>query len=121
MHILMIDVIISTSRPLYGGGSGVCVYFIYVYIFCDLLLSFGRLGDSLWFPWDHFGPPLASLGMPVGAPWAPRGLSLGSLWPPFCCLGVLLSIFWAPWAPKGSSGDFGSKMIPNGRPFPEIC
>ena len=22
----------STSRPLYGGGSGVCVYFVYVYI-----------------------------------------------------------------------------------------
>ena len=21
-----------TSRPLYGGGSGVCVYFAYVYI-----------------------------------------------------------------------------------------
>ena len=25
-------VTIITSRPLYGGGSGVCVYFVYVYI-----------------------------------------------------------------------------------------
>ena len=30
IYIYMINNI--TSRPLYGGGSGVCVYFVYVYI-----------------------------------------------------------------------------------------
>ena len=29
-HITTIG--IQISRPLYGGGSGVCVYFVYVYI-----------------------------------------------------------------------------------------
>ena len=60
----------STSRPLYGGGSGVCIHFVYVYIvlwFVGFLwvsselislslewlwLPFGFLGQ----PSDHFGP-----------------------------------------------------------------
>ena len=28
----MSSIIVITSRPLYGGGSGVCVYFVCVYI-----------------------------------------------------------------------------------------
>ena len=46
---------INTSRPLYDGGSGVCVYFVCVYIFSDLLVSFACLWSSFCFPQGDFG------------------------------------------------------------------
>ena len=104
-YIVLIN---SSSRPLYDGESGVCVYFVYVYIFCDLLVSFGCLWSStllfslgrLWAcfweplgrfglrrgpPWRHFGFPLAPLGR-RGAIWGTLGsqvelgMTLGRKW-----------------------------------------
>ena len=61
-----------------------------------ILLSLGRLWASYW---EAFG-----------APWAPKGPSLASLWSPFSFLGT-------PWGHLGQLGlprvawdDFGSKM-----------
>ena len=70
-----------------------------------------------WFPLGVFGSHFALLGSTLGvllgafgAPWAPEGVSLASLWPPFGSLGT-------PWdhlghlrLPSGAWADFGSKM-----------
>ena len=77
----------------------VCILFMCIW-FSDLLVSFGCLGT-------HFallGATLGSLLGPFGAPWAPKGLSLASLWPPFGSLEMPVGTFGAPWAPKGSLG-----------------
>jgi len=63
---------ICTSWPLYGGGSGVCVYFVFVYI-------------VLWF---------------VGLLWMSLELivlSLEWLWLPFCCPSAILGRLGLPW------------------------
>ena len=61
----------------------------------------------------HFALLGATLGLlvgPFGAPWAPKGLSLASLWPPCGSLGIP----WGHWGhlglPRGAWDDFGSKM-----------
>ena len=99
----MVIVIIVTSRPLYGGGSGVCTYFVYVYI--GFLLC--------WSPLDVFGTHFAVLGTTLNlllgafvAPWAPKGLSWVSLWPFWDSLGT-------PWDRLG-----GSNMSPK---LTKIC
>ena len=70
-----VDHINTTSRPLYGGGSGVCVYFVYVHIvlrfaaflrvsFDNLFLSPGRLWVPFGFLWaalDHFVTPWVAM------------------------------------------------------------
>ena len=70
-----------------------------------------------WSPLGVFGTHFTFLGATLGflleafgAPWAPKGLSLVSLWLPFGSLG-------APWdhlghlgLPRGAWDDFGSKM-----------
>ena len=78
----MIIIIIITSRPLYGGGSGVCVHFVYVYIGLYLVVllwvSFNRLFLSLAQLWGPFG----SLGQPLdhfGEPWVAMEVALGCL------------------------------------------
>ena len=95
-----------TSRPLYGGGSGVCVYFVYVYIFCDLLVYLIVFGA----PFVLLGATLGFLLGALGAPWAPNGPSLASFWSPFGSLGT-------PWGhlghlglPSGAWDDLKSKM-----------
>ena len=65
------------------------------------------------FDWNSFCSPWATLGFLLGAfgaPWAPKGPSLASLWSPFGSLGT-------PWGhlghlglPRGAWDDFGSKM-----------
>ena len=82
-------VIITTSRPLYGGGSGVCVYFVYVYI----VLWFVAL---LWCLWSSFC-----------SPWG----DFGSLWLPWDAGGSL-------WGTLGSQGELLVMLVKNGRPFP---
>ena len=70
-----------------------------------------------WFPLGVFGAHFVLLGAtvgfllgPFGAPRAPKGPSLASLWLPFGSLGT-------PWGhlghlglPRGAWDDFGSKM-----------
>ena len=82
---------IFTSQPLYGDGSGVCVYFflcVYSFLMC-------------WFPLGVFGAHFGFLLDPFGVPRAPKGLSLVSLWLPFGSLG-------APW------GDLRQLGLPSG-------
>ena len=58
-------------------------------------------------------PPFGSLEMlvaPLGATWAPKGLSLGSLVPPFCSLGMPVFSFGHLGLPRGAWHDFGSKI-----------
>ena len=81
------------------------VLFMCIY-FCDLLVSFRCLWNSFCRPWTTLGILLEAFG----APWAPKGLSLGSLWRSFGSLGT-------PWGhlghlglPRGAWDDFGSKM-----------
>ena len=66
----------NTSRPLYGGGSRVCVYFVYVYI----VLWFVAL---LWVSLELIFLPLGRLWAPFGSPWA----ALGPLWGALGCHG----------------------------------
>ena len=82
-------------------------------VFCLCVYSFVNC-------WSHlivFGAPFVLLGATLGfllgafgAPWAPKGPSLASLWSPFGSLGT-------PWGhlghlglPRGAWDDFGSKM-----------
>ena len=82
-------------------------------VFCLCVYSF----LICWFPLGVFGAHFAFLGATLGfllgffgAPRAPKGLSLASLWPPFGSLGT-------PWGhlghlglPSGAWDDLGSKM-----------
>ena len=63
------------------------------------------------------GPHFAVLGMTLcfllgafGAPWAPKGLSLTSLWPPFGSLGTPWDHLGHLGLPRGAWDDLGSKM-----------
>ena len=70
-----------------------------------------------WSPLNGFGTHFALLGPtlgfllgPFGMPWAPKGVSLASLWRPWGSLGT-------PWGhlghlglPSGAWDDLGSKM-----------
>ena len=82
-------------------------------LFCLCVYTF----PICWFPLNVFGAHFVVLGAtsgllfePFGAPRAPKGLSLASLWPPWGCLGT-------PWGhlghlgpPRGAWDVFGSKM-----------
>ena len=82
-------------------------------VFCLSVYSF----LICWFPLGVFGTHFALLAATLGfllgafgAPWAPKGPSLASLWSPFGSLGT-------PWGhlghlglPRGAWDDFGSKM-----------
>ena len=84
---------------------GLCVY---SFVIC-LLVSF----DCLWSSFFHFvvlGTTLGLLLGAFGAPWAPKGPSLASLWFPFGSLGT-------PWGhlghlglPRGAWNDLGFEM-----------
>ena len=82
-------------------------------VFCLCVYSF----LICWFPWDVFGTHFAVLGATLGfllgafgAPWAPKGPSLASLWSPFGSLGTP----WGHWGhlglPRGAWDDLGSQM-----------
>ena len=85
----------NTSRPSYGDGSEVCVYFLYVYIVCDLLVSLECLCNSFCSPWDDFGIRFGTLWGALGSQGGVLGVALASLWMP-------MGPFGAPWAPKWS-------------------
>ena len=76
----------------------VCIVFCFVgFLWVSLeliLLSFARLWASFW------------------APWAPKGLSLASLWPPFGSLGIPWGHLGRLGLPRGAWDDFKSKMDP---------
>ena len=66
ISIIMVAItMINTSWPLYGGGSGLHIFRLYVYSFvicCSPLGVFGGHFDflgvtlaSLWLPWDAGG------------------------------------------------------------------
>ena len=94
------QLVLLLSRPLYGGGSGVCVYFVYVYIvLCFVGLLWVALGRH-FAPWGDFAPPFGSLWGALGSQGALLGVTLASLWLPWGAVGP----FGAPWAPKGSLG-----------------
>ena len=79
------------------------MYCFYVYIvLCFVGLLLVALGRH-FAPWGDFAPLLGAFG----APGAPKGVSLASLWLPFGSLG-------APWShlghlglPRGAWTDFG--------------
>ena len=99
--------IIVITRPLYGGGSGVCVYFVYVYI---VLWFVGHFGMSLELTllylerlWASIWDPFGRLGLPRDSPWSHFGLPLAPLgcrWDHLGHLGL----------PSGAWDDFGSKI-----------
>ena len=82
-------------------------------VFCLCVYSFVICWSHLIVFGAHFALLGATLGFLLGAfgaPWAPKGLSLASLWPPFGSLGT-------PWGhlghlglPRGAWDGFGSKM-----------
>ena len=81
-----------------------CVYsfvicWSHLIVFRCLFFHFALLGVTLGFLLGAFG-----------APWAPKGPSLASLWSPFGSLGTP----WGHWGhlglPRGAWDDFGSKM-----------
>ena len=95
-----------TSRPLYGGGSGVCVYFVYVYIvLCFVGLRWVALGPH-FASWGDFAPPFGSLWGALGSQGGLLGVTLASL----CLPWRSLEPFGAPWAPKGSLDWLWLKM-----------
>ena len=73
------------SRPLYGGGSGVCVYFVYVlrvhsFVICWPPLGvFGTHFAFLGRLWASFCDPLGRLGLPRGSPLRHFGVPLAPL------------------------------------------
>ena len=81
-------------------------------LFCLCVYSF----VICWFPLVVFGAHFALLGSTLGlllgafgAPRAPRGLSLASLWPPFGSLGTPWDHLGHLGLPSGAWADFGSK------------
>ena len=85
------------------------IFCLCVYSFCDLLVSF----DCLWSSFCYFALLGATLGFLLGAfgaPWAPKGPSLASLWSPFGSLGTPWGHLGHPGLPRGAWDDFGSKM-----------
>ena len=82
-------------------------------VFCLCVYSFLICWSNLIVFGAHFALLAATLGFLLGAfgaPWAPKGPSLASLWCPFGSLGI-------PWGhlghlglPRGAREDFGSKM-----------
>ena len=82
-------------------------------VFCLCVYSFVICWSHLIVFGAHFALLGATLGFLLGAfgaPWAPKGPSLASLWSPFGSLGT-------PWGhlghlglPRGAWDDFGSKM-----------
>ena len=82
-------------------------------VFCLCVYSFG----IRWSPLVGFGTSFRLHGATLrlllgafGAPWAPKGLSLTSLWPPFGSLGTPWDHLWHLGLPRGAWDDFGSKM-----------
>ena len=82
-------------------------------VFCLCVYSFLLCGSPL----DVFGAHFAVLGVTLGillgafgAPWAPEGLSLPSLRPPFGSLGTPLDHLGHLGLPSGAWDDLGSKM-----------
>ena len=71
-----------------------------------MLVSFGVFGAHFAF----LGETLGCLLRAFGAPWAPKGLSLASLWPPFGSLRTPWSHLGYLGLPRGAWDDFGSKM-----------
>ena len=73
MHI--ISNTFTTSRPLYGGGSGVCVYFVYAYIaWWFLALLWVSLDYPFGFLWAALGPLCGTLGCHEGRLGLPRAI-----------------------------------------------
>ena len=101
---------ICTSQPLYGGGSGVCVFFVCVYSFLlcwsplDVVGAhfavLGRLWASFWEPLGHLGLPRGSPGRHFGVPGAPLG-RLGAIW---ATLGSQVELGMT-WGPKWTSNS----------------
>ena len=58
----------STSRPLHGGGSGVCVYFVYVYIVATPSPTGGTGGPTKVTPRRALWEPKAPQRLPKGSP-----------------------------------------------------
>ncbi len=82
------------------------MYFVYVYIvLCFVGLRWVALGPH-FASWGDFAPPFGSLWGALGSQGALLGVTLASLWLPWDSVGP----FGAPWAPKGTWDDFGSKM-----------
>ena len=99
-YVIWQYVYIDTSRPLYCGGSGVCVYFVYVYIaLCFVGLLWVALGPH-FAPWGDFAPLFEGLWGALGSQGALLGVTLASLGLPWDALGP----FGPPWAPKWSLG-----------------
>ena len=66
-----------TSRPLYGGGSAVCMYFVYVYMVLpldSLFLSLGRLWVPFGFLWTALRPLWDGLRCNGGRLGLPRNM-----------------------------------------------
>ena len=86
------------------------MYFVYKYIFCDLLVSFGCLWNSFVF-----------FQMTLG----PFGILWGALASQGALLGVTLASILVPWDADGrfwgtlaSQGELGLMLGQKGRPFP---
>ena len=77
-----------------------------VYSFLICCLPFRVFGTHFAF----LGVTLGCLLGAIGSPWAPKGLSLASLWLPFASLGMPVGPLGPPWAPQDAWDDFGSKM-----------
>ena len=82
-------------------------------VFCLCVYSFVICRFSLGVFGSHFALLGSTLGVLLGAfgaPWAPKGLSLASLWPPFGSLGTPWDHLGHLWLPRRAWADFESKM-----------
>ena len=86
-------------------------------VFCLCVYSF----VICWSPLGVFGAHFVLLGTTLGlllglfgAPWAPKRLSLASLWTFFGSLGMPWDHLGHLGLPSGAWDDFGSKMEANG-------